>query len=264
MFDSSQSVVRALSEQVRKYPRLANNNWHDISHLHGFATDYVMQLVRCNHGANFNARSAQMELFSKLTPVLMSEYNRDKKAETAKRYGHFNDVEELEWMLDWLEEQVKMAKSYDEANPDATAPPLGIGTDGLIHFNKTKRKVNGQRDRKNQRTNESSTDSFATVALATRAKKKPDQTKDKGKGEVKCVFCEANHPTKNCKSHMEVDIRLDKAFKARLCLWCLNSGHRRRDCVTGKPCGKADCKESHHVLLHGHRPILKKKRPVDK
>ena len=253
MFDSSQATIRALTERARNYKRLTSQKYMELSSFHGFAADHVMQLVRCNNGANFNPRTTQMELFSKLTPALMQEYQRDLKAEIGRYKRPLTDSEELEWMLDWLEEQVKLAKLFEEASPDATAPQLGIGADGLVSFNKKKRRGD---DRRDNRRPQSSTDAFATVALATTTKR----TEPTKKTDNNCVFCEGGHVSRNCRTTMEVDTRLEKAFKARLCLWCLESGHRRKDCVKGKPCGKQDCKESHHTLLHGHRGFNRRKK----
>ena len=135
MYDNASSATRALSDQARAYQRLGNNNLKDLSAFYGFAHEYVLQLIQYDDRSAFNPRAVQMEIFSKLSPQMMVEYQRDLRIKKWQR-KMLDGREELEWMLDWIRDQVKLSKLYENTDPDAKPIKMGIGADGIIKLKK--------------------------------------------------------------------------------------------------------------------------------
>ncbi|GFG40450.1 hypothetical protein Cfor_01118, partial [Coptotermes formosanus] len=66
-----------------------------------------------------------------------------------------------------------------------------------------------------------------------------------------CYCCGAEHKTSRCKKleDMSVSDRWQWAKETNICYLCLDSKHRRFMCKS-KRCGRDECKQMHHVLLH--------------
>ena len=265
MYDNASSAIRALTDQARAYPRLGNNNLKDLSAFYGFAQEYVLQLVQYDDGSAFNPRAVQMELFSKLSPQLMVEYQRDLRIEKGQR-RRFDAREELEWMLDWTGEQVKLSKLYEDADPDAKPIKMGIGSDGIVKLrkygnegsNQGSKNGNGNQEKRKSGAKATSTDAFATATnVRTEKKAQPAPKKAEGESPNPCVFCEGAHKTSTCRIDKEPQERFKQAMNHKLCLWCLRPGHFKTECRSGQPC--KICDKNHNTLLHGNTGPFKKR-----
>ena len=257
-YDHSDTAIVMLNEQMRNLKKIPSDKYQDVSKFSQTVSNHILELLRHNDGAAFNAPMILTQVISRLTPTLADDYERDLHLEPP-----MSSLREVQFFLDWIRKKAERIKKREEADPDFKHPKMGVGVSCFYNFNKGL-KEKGKKGKPTSKK-ESTSDSFvtSTTALATSSKAEPTKKKKKAPPSFQCHFCEGSHKTRNCTKTMEVNDRLDKAFASKLCLWCLGSGHRRKDCVNGKPCGKTNCKESHNTLLHGHRPIVKKKPDAD-
>ena len=76
----------------------------------------------------------------------------------------------------------------------------------------------------------------------------------------KYILCNESHPIHKCKQFRDssVDERFDTTKKYRLCINCLNAGHKLNDSKVPINCFK--CQKRHHTLLHRETQATTAKR----
>ena len=62
-----------------------------------------------------------------------------------------------------------------------------------------------------------------------------------------CVFCKGDHYNSNCPIYKTVEERKRQAYELGLCIRCLRSGHRFKNCRIFRPCYY--CKKDHNTAL---------------
>ena len=131
-FDDTQAALRLLTERMRAYPRVKKNDYDQLSDFAGFAVEYVMHLMQFRNGTTFCPYTTIQDLYGKMDHMLTSEYKKDWTS-YERREGKQTDRDQLVWMLEWLDDQVMVAKEYYYSNPKATPTQLGMppgnGTD---------------------------------------------------------------------------------------------------------------------------------------
>ena len=82
----------------------------------------------------------------------------------------------------------------------------------------------------------------------------------------KCSFCNGSHRIWKCPEFASLDVnqRWLKAKELRLCYRCLGSGHLGSACRRFRKCGRNDCQDTHHYLLHGRVVVGRQSLPEDR
>ena len=77
------------------------------------------------NSAAFNPRNVVNDLYGKLNPQMMGDYQREWAQEELLK-GKRTDWDQVVWLLEWLKEKLKVAKVYYNADPNHQPIPLGI------------------------------------------------------------------------------------------------------------------------------------------
>ena len=123
-FDDTESSLSQLRERLIAYPMVPENKYKDLAQFFGFATNYVMSLLQYDDGATFNARAICHELHCKFNQRMRSDYQWALDREETLR-GKISDRNKLDFMLDWMEKQVSMARTFYHADPNNPKIKLG-------------------------------------------------------------------------------------------------------------------------------------------
>ena len=138
-FDDADAALRQLAERIKSWPTLKKNDYKQLAEFTGFATNYVMQLMYFEEGAAFNPKNVINELYGKFNPQMMGDYRREW-AQVLYLKGTQTDREQVVWLLDWLKEQLKIARAYYHADPNRTPIQLGMPTGIAMEFKSNQQK----------------------------------------------------------------------------------------------------------------------------
>ena len=113
-FGDTESSLSQLRERLIAWPMVPENKYKDLAEFFGFATNYVMSLLQYEDGATFNARAIIHDLHCKFNQRMRSGYQWSLDREETLR-GKMSDKAKLDFLLDWLERQVSMARTFYHA-----------------------------------------------------------------------------------------------------------------------------------------------------
>ena len=77
----------------------------------GFATNYVIQLLKLKDGSQFHPGSVLHNLYGKFTSSMKTDYRRDWKNHE-RIFGKLSDRDQVHWMLEWLEEHMQSERDH--------------------------------------------------------------------------------------------------------------------------------------------------------
>ena len=107
----------------------------DLAEFFGFATNYVMSLLQYEDGASFNARTVIHDLHCKFNQHMRVGYRWSLGREETLRG-------KLDFLLEWLKEQVSMARTFYHADPKNPKLPLGMPSGIAMEFGESRGKPN--------------------------------------------------------------------------------------------------------------------------
>ena len=84
-----------------------------------------MQLMHFENSAAFNPRNVVNNLYGKFKPQTMGDYWREWAQEELLK-GKRTDRDQVDWLLEWLKEKLKVAKVYYNADPNRQPILLGM------------------------------------------------------------------------------------------------------------------------------------------
>ena len=108
-FDDADAALPLLTDRLRSWPILKWNDYKQLAEFTGFATNYVMQLMHFENGAAFNPRNVVNDLYGKFNPKMMGDYRREWAQEELLK-GKRTKRDQVDWLLEWLKEKLKVAK----------------------------------------------------------------------------------------------------------------------------------------------------------
>ena len=159
-FDDADAALRQLTERIRGWPTLKKNDYKQLAEFTGFASNYVMQLMTFEEGVAFNPRNVVNDLYGKFNPTMMGDYRREWAQNELLR-GKQTDRQQVIWLLDWLKEQLRVARSYYHADPNRTPIQLGMPSGIAMEF-----KTN-QNKGKSKNSNASASDNAKKTTTTT-------------------------------------------------------------------------------------------------
>ena len=160
-FDDSDAALRQLAERMKGWPTLKKNDYKQLAEFTGFATNYVMQLRYFEDNAAFNPKTVINELYGKFNPQMIGDYRREW-AQVEFLRGKQTDREQVVWLLDWLKEQLKVARAYYHADPNKAPIQLGMPSGIAMEFKSTQQKNKNKNS--NAQTAENGKKAAATTA----------------------------------------------------------------------------------------------------
>ena len=168
-FGDTEASLSQLRERLIAFPMVPENKYKDLAQFFGFSTNYVMSLLQYEDGATFNARAVHHELHCKFNQRMRSDYQWALDREETLR-GKLSDRNKLDFMLDWMEKQVSMARTFYHADP--TNPKIKLGQPSGIAMEFGDNKGDGKKkDSKGQkggsRQEQKSEPDDVTTVLAT-------------------------------------------------------------------------------------------------
>ena len=144
-FGDTESSLSQLRERLIAFPIVPENKYKDLAQFFGFATNYVMSLLQYEDGATFNARAFCHELHCKFNQRMRSDYQWSLDREETLR-GKMRDRNKLDFMLDWMEKQVSMARTFYHADPSNPKIRLGQPSGIAMEFGDNKGNQNKKKD----------------------------------------------------------------------------------------------------------------------
>ena len=144
------------------------DKYKDLAKFFGFATNYVMSLLQYEDGASFNARAIIHELHCKFNQRMKSDYQWSLDREEILR-GKMSDKAKLDFILDWLEKQISMARTFYHADPKNPKLPLGMPSGIAMEFGESRGKPNYNNNSRGKKENsqQKSESEETTTVLAT-------------------------------------------------------------------------------------------------
>ena len=143
-FGDTESALSQLREKLIAWPMVPEDKYQDLAVFFGFATNYVMSLLQYEDGASFNARTVIRDLHCKFNQCTQSDYQWSLDQEETLR-GKLGDRTKLDFLLDWLDKQVSMARTFYHADPKNPKLPLGMPSGIAMEFGKNRGKPNNER-----------------------------------------------------------------------------------------------------------------------
>ena len=158
-----------------------------------------MRLLQYEDGASFNARTVIHDLHCKFNQHMRIDYRWSLgREETFK--GKLRDRAKLDFLLEWLKDQVSMARTFYHANPKNPKLAFGIA----MKFGESRGKLNyrgskGNRGGSQQQQQQKSEPKETTTVLATDTRAaatsntnrgggaaRGDHGRDRGRGGARC------------------------------------------------------------------------------
>ena len=141
-FDDADAALRLLTDRLRSWPILKGNDYKQLAKFTGFATNFVMQLMHFENGVAFNPRNVVNDLYGKFNPQMMGDHWREWAQEELLK-GKRTDRDQVDWLLEWLKEKLKVAKVYYNADPNHQPIPLGMPSGIANEFKNKNQMVKG-------------------------------------------------------------------------------------------------------------------------
>lgn len=132
-YGDSEAALTELKERMKAWPKVPAYQYKELHEFYAFAVNYVMTLLDLEEGAAFNARNVLHDLYQKLSPELMKDYHRELKQD--EQNGGVKDLEsQIQFLLDWIADKVKVAKSHYYADTSHPKVPLGMSSGIAMEF----------------------------------------------------------------------------------------------------------------------------------
>ena len=168
-FGDTESALSQLRERLTAWPILSVDNYKDLAVFFGFATNYVMSLMQYEDGASFNAKNVLHDLHCKFNTRMRSDYKWSLGQEETLK-GKLSDRDKLNFMLEWLKEQVSILRTFYHADPKNPKLPLGMPTGIAMEFGESRGRAGNRGARKkrvNQRQDNESKETTTVLATDT-------------------------------------------------------------------------------------------------
>ena len=123
-FGDTEASLSQLRERLIAFPMVPENRYKDLAQFFGFATNYVMSLLQYEDGATLMLGPFVTTCTVNSTrecAVIISGHSTGE--ETLR--GKMSDRNRLDFMLDWMEKQVSMARTFYHADPSNPKIKLG-------------------------------------------------------------------------------------------------------------------------------------------
>ena len=227
-FGDPDLVLQSLTRKLMQQEQVGPNDYIAFRRFVDVYTQTVRAHVR-QHPEVIHAPNTLLNMgFAKLPQEVLIKWEEKRINEVTD--GHILPVERtLSSFIQWLNQMAEAKKKAMYRNPESK--------DGKKISSKST-------DQSKQKSSTPTLNNFLTVE---------EQQKTQPRENRKCIFCNSkNHWTSKCTADWvkQNPMRaMNMAFRARICVRCLRSGHRANDCKR-KMCPVENCGRNHHEILH--------------
>ena len=282
-FSNNNAAFQEITTRMKEWPRLKEGQYQSLASFTGFACQYVSKLLTIHGGRRFNALNVMQEITDKFNTKLREEFKRDVKLQRQLN-PMITERDELAWLLTWMNDKVFDAGDEDRLQPSHVPAQLGL-PGALLKEQKQKSASSSsssqhQEAKKQKKKMPATATNFYTegeeTTLAAKTDKKPKEKKKAGgkgrpskpsggDGAAKprkpapytkdgdtfpCLFCKkGTHAARECDAKMKPQTIFVKVYEFSMCSNCLRENHALDACPY--PSGCSNCKERHHLKLHG-------------
>lgn len=180
-----------------------------------------------------------------LIPVILDRLPPKMRTHINRQQG--DDAWSLRQLLDAIYKEIQA----DETSEDLTLNSLEPSA-ATFHVSSKKHSTRPQQKQQYFHTNSSQSQTEGNQKSENRGRYRNQGTKHKGRYSAtpsKCQYCGDDHKPHRCVKVTDPQKRLEKVLQDRLCVNCLQNGHRLDACTNPFRC--LACKGKHHTTLCG-------------